>query len=159
MFERSLYLRSADLFVYLGEPSIGNSPLTLIADLGGARTLSDLELCPGQPASISKRRITIGGTVELTLDDCDVWRPPRWPLALLPDRLNEVYRAIARLTAAEAPEEGFGQLSCLHERGANGERRWRAWHARASRASNPGCAMCLDTHRVPITASSEPVQG
>src|SRR3977135_3272782 len=105
--------------MFLGEPSIGNGPLTLIADLGGSRKLSDLNLRPGRRAVISEQRITIGDTVELTLDDCDVWRPPPWPRALSPDRLDEVYRAIARLTVAEAPEEGLARLSCLHEQDTN----------------------------------------
>ncbi len=34
VFDRSIYLRCADMFVCLGEPAIGNGPLTLIADFG-----------------------------------------------------------------------------------------------------------------------------
>src|SRR5687767_7999604 len=74
VFERSIYLRSGDMFVCLGEPGIGNGPLTLIADFrvpppqpspasggGGAPSLwRDLGLHPGQSASISDRCITIG---------------------------------------------------------------------------------------------------
>jgi hypothetical protein len=157
VFDRSLYLHSGDVFICLGEPSIGNGPLTLIADLGGARRLSELELCPGQPASISKRRITIGDTVELKLDDCDVWRPPRWPLALLPDRLNEVDRAIARLMAAEAPEEGLARLSCLHEQDTNETPFTRIARPRVTRFQS-WLRAALDTDQMPAAASPEPVQ-
>jgi hypothetical protein len=155
VFDRSLYLRSADMFICIGEPSIGNGPLTLIADLGGARKLSDLGLRPGQSASISEQRITINDTVELAFADCELWRPPRWPQALSPDRLHEVCRALARLTAAEAPADGLARLSCLHERDTTPlariarprVARFRSWLRAA-----------LDTDQTPSAASSEPAQ-
>src|SRR5260370_33740575 len=87
VFDRSLYLHSGDVFICLGEPSIGNGPLTLIADLGGSRKLSDLNLRRGRRAIISEQRITIGDTGELTFDECVVWRAPRWSRPLLPERL------------------------------------------------------------------------
>jgi hypothetical protein len=157
VFERSLYLRSADMFVCVGEPSIGNGPLTLIADLGGSRKLSDLNLRRGRRAIISEQRITIGDTVELPFDDCEVWRPPRWPLPLLPDRLNEVYRAIARLTVAEAPEEGLARLSCLHEQDTNETPFTRIARPRVTRFQS-WLRAALDTDQMPAAASPELVQ-
>ena len=79
VFERSLYLRSGDMFVCIGEPAIGNGALTLIADFGGARRFTDRGLYPGQPASISDRCIAIGNSVRFTFERCVLWRQPRWP--------------------------------------------------------------------------------
>ena len=45
VFERSFYLRSGDDFICVGEPDIGNGPLTLIARLG---RVPDLALQPRQ---------------------------------------------------------------------------------------------------------------
>src|SRR6185295_7044145 len=47
VFERSFYLRCGDDFMCIGEPAIGNGPLTLIADLA---PLARLGLQPGRPA-------------------------------------------------------------------------------------------------------------
>ena len=84
VFERSIYLRSGDVFVCIGEPSIGNGALTLITDFGVSRPLTDLGLYPGQPASISDRCIAIGNSVKFTLDRCVAWRQPRWPRSRSP---------------------------------------------------------------------------
>jgi hypothetical protein len=153
VFKRSLYLRSADTFVCVGERSVGNGPLTLIADLDGARRLSDLGLRPGQSASISKQRITIGDTAQFTFDDCELWRPPRWPLAPSPDRLSEVGRAVARRIAAEAPAEGLARLSCLHEQ--NTTPFARIARPRLARFQS-WLRAALATH--PTTAPPQPVQ-
>ena len=42
VFERSMYLRSGDMFVCIGEPTIGDGALTLIADFGGGYSLTRL---------------------------------------------------------------------------------------------------------------------
>ena len=113
VFDRSFYLRSGDMFICVGDPAIGNGPLTLIAD--ASLRPSNLGLRPGQPASIVDRRIAIGDTIEFTLDRCEPWRPPPWPVCQSPSRLTDICAAVARAAAAEAPREGFGQLFCSHE--------------------------------------------
>lgn len=154
-FARSLYLRSADMFVCVGEPSIGNGSLTLIVDVGTSK-LSDLGLRPGQPASISEQRITIGDMVELTFDDCDEWRPPRWPRAASLDRLSEVCCVAAHWIAAEAPMEGLARLSCLHELDTIETPFAHIARPRLMRFQSWLRAV-LGTHRMPTVASSEPV--
>jgi hypothetical protein len=109
VFERSLYLHAGDMFVCLGEPSIGNGPLTLIADFRTSR------LQRGQPASISERGITIGDTARFSFDRCEPWQPLRWPLSLSPLQLIDVGRAIAGRIAVEAPVQGLGGLYCGSE--------------------------------------------
>jgi hypothetical protein len=109
VFERSIYLRAEDMFVCLGERSIGNGPLTLIADF------SPSGLHRGQPASISERGITIGDTARFSFDRCEPWQPPRWPLSLSPLQLVDVAKAIAGRMAVEAPGEGLGGLYCGSE--------------------------------------------
>src|SRR5437899_730756 len=79
VFDRSFYLRSGDMFICVGEPAIGNGPLTLIAD--SSFRPSDLGLHLGRSASIADRRITIGDSVAFTLDRCEPWRPPPWPVS------------------------------------------------------------------------------
>jgi hypothetical protein len=104
VFERSFHLRSGDLFVCVGEPAIGNGPLTLIADIRAARR----GLHPGQPARIAESRIAIGA-VTLTCEGCEPWHPPRWPRAAAPGTLVEAHAAIVRRAATDAPAEGFGR--------------------------------------------------
>jgi hypothetical protein len=94
------------MFLCVGEPTIGNGPLTLIADPGGAR-LSDLGLQQGWPASISARRIAIDDAVLFALDHCERWRPPPWPAGPSPARLIETCATLARRAAIEAPPEGL----------------------------------------------------
>src|SRR5829696_9755457 len=76
VFERSIYLRSGDMFVCVGEPAIGNGALRLIADFDLSRPLTSLGLYPGQPAAISDRCIAIGEWVKFTLERCVLWRQP-----------------------------------------------------------------------------------
>ena len=80
VFERSVYLRSAEMFVCIGEPSIGNGPVTLIADFGSSNRLPDLRLHPGCTAAISDRCIAVGDSTQFTFDKCELWRPPAWRL-------------------------------------------------------------------------------
>jgi len=157
VFERSLYLRSADIFVCLGAPAVGNGPLTLIANFGGSN-LSDLGFRPGRPAFICDRYIAIGDKARFPFDRCELWRRPRWPRAQSSLQLTEVARAIARLTAAEAPEEGLGRLSCWHERGAGETPLMRLARPRVARFQS-WMNDVLEAQRDPTTASLEPVVG
>jgi hypothetical protein len=172
VFERSIYLRSGDMFVCLGEPGIGNGPLTLIADFrvpppqpspasggGGAPSLwRDLGLHPGQSASISDRCITIGNSARFTFDHCELWRPPRWPRSRSRLELTDVCGAIARLIAAEAPEEGLGRVYCLQD-SVTGETAL----ARIARPRIAGFESwlrdTLETDRIAIPAPSETIAG
>src|SRR5690349_21785711 len=87
VFARSLYLRSSNEFLCMGEPSIGNGPLTLIGDVG----ISDLALRPGQSADVNKQHLTIGD-VRFTLDGSEIWRPAAWPPCPPRARLIETCR-------------------------------------------------------------------
>lgn len=104
VFARSFYLRAGDLFVCIGEPAIGNGPLTLIAEMGVAR----LGLHPGEPARIAENHIAIGA-VTFACERWEPWHPPRWPRAAAPGTLAQAYEAVIRRAAVEAPAEGFGR--------------------------------------------------
>lgn len=103
VFERSFHLRSGDLFVCVGEPAIGNGPLTLIADMRAAPH----GLRPGQPAHIAESQIEIGA-VTFTCERCEPWHPTRWPPAAAPGTLAWARQAVVRRAATDAPSEGFG---------------------------------------------------
>jgi hypothetical protein len=85
VFARSLYLRSGDRFLCIGESDIGNGPLTLIGDIG----LSGLALRPGQSAAVSNRHLTVGA-VRFTLERSETWRPAAWPPCPPRARLVEI---------------------------------------------------------------------
>ncbi|HKS61461.1 MAG TPA: DUF2877 domain-containing protein [Xanthobacteraceae bacterium] len=105
VFDRSFYLRSGDDFICVGEPEIGNGPLTLIGRLGA---LPDMR--PRQPAEVSERRILIDGRIRLSLDGSETWRAPRWLAGPSPDRLIETCATLAQRAAIDAPEAGFARL-------------------------------------------------
>jgi hypothetical protein len=157
VFDRSLYLRAGDMFICIGEPDIGNGPLTLIADRGAAFRLSDLGLHSGQPALISERRIRIGDHAWFALDRCEPWRQPRWPDRRSPTQLTDTLAALARAAVVEAPQEGLArQVFCLPERRGGPVSRI----ARARIASFENWLFgALETHRVPTSSPLEPVQG
>ena len=101
------------MFICVGDPAIGNGPLTLLAD--ASLRPANLRLRPGQSAAITERRITIGDSIEFNLDRCEPWRPPPWPVCQSPSRLTDICAAVARAAAAEAPREGLGQIFRLPE--------------------------------------------
>jgi hypothetical protein len=105
LFERSFYLRAGDLFVCVGEPAIGNGPLTLIADMRAAHP----GLHPGQPAHIMESHIAVG-PVTFTCERSETWHPPHWPRAAAPERLVSARDALVHRAAAYAPAEGFGTI-------------------------------------------------
>jgi len=105
VFERSFYLRADDLFVCVGEPAIGNGPLTLLADM----RVPMLGLRPGQPARIAGNRIDIGA-VTFTCEGWERWHPPAWPRAAAPAVLARVRDDVMRRAAMDAPAEGFGRV-------------------------------------------------
>jgi hypothetical protein len=105
VFERSFYLRAGDLFVCIGEPAIGNGPLTLIADM----RVAPRGLHPGQPVRIAGNRIAIGA-VTFTCERCQPWHPPRWPRAAAPGILTSTREAIVHRAATDAPADGFGPM-------------------------------------------------
>jgi hypothetical protein len=106
VFERSFYLRCGDEFICVGEPDIGNGPLTLIGNLG---RLSNLALWPGHSATVCDRHIVIGSSIRLTLDQSESWRSPPWPIRPSPIRLIDTCAALARRAAIDAPEEGLAR--------------------------------------------------
>jgi Protein of unknown function (DUF2877) len=117
VFDGSLHLRADDMFICIGEPDIGNGPLTLIADSASFR-LTDLGINPGQSALISQRRIRIGDAAQFTLDRCELWRAPPWPTPLSLDRLTGAADALACFAMVEAPREGLArQVLCSHAGG------------------------------------------
>lgn len=107
VFARSFYLRCGDAFVCVGEPDIGNGPLTLIAQRGALRNMR-----PRQSAQVSAGQIVIGGAIRLVLDRSETWRAPPWPLRPAPDRLIATCAALARRAAVDAPDEGLARLVC-----------------------------------------------
>jgi hypothetical protein len=102
VFERSFYLRSGDRFICIGEPAIGNGPLTLIADM------ARLALRPGQPARVGENCIAIDA-MTFTYDGRRPWHPPPWPQPATPRELTRTRMELARRAAKEAPAEGFGR--------------------------------------------------
>jgi len=107
VFARSFYLRSGDAFICVGEPDIGNGPLTL---LGNLRPLREIALQPGRSAAVCDRHITIGHSIRLTLDRIESWRPPPWPVGPSPARLIETCAALAQRAAIDAPKEGLARI-------------------------------------------------
>ena len=106
VFERSFYLRSGDEFICVGEPDIGNGPLTLIGHLG---RLPDLALQPRQSVKVGDRLIVIDNSLRLTLDQSETWHSPSWPTCPSPVRLIEACAALERRAAIDAPEEGLAR--------------------------------------------------
>src|SRR4051795_3851807 len=76
VLERCFYLRRDNEFICVGEPEIGNGPLTLIGNFG---RLSDLGLRPGQSAAVCDRHIAIGLSIRLILHQTETWLLPPWP--------------------------------------------------------------------------------
>jgi hypothetical protein len=109
VFERSFYLRAGDMFLCVGAPSIGNGPLTLIAEIDGPVRWSDLGLRPGRRADISARHLTIGGAIRFSLAAHEPWRPPAWPAAAPRADLSAVCIALTRRASAEAPVESLAR--------------------------------------------------
>jgi hypothetical protein len=108
VFERSFYLRAGDEFICVGEPDIGNGPLTLIGHPG---PLADLDLA-GRPVALGGGHILIGNSIRLSLDRSEAWRSPPWPICPSPSRLIETCSALARRAAIDAPEEGLARHVC-----------------------------------------------
>lgn len=156
VFERSFYLRCGDMFVCVGEPAIGDGPLTLIAELGVSRALASLGLYPGQPAAISDRCIAIDDQVKLTFDRCVPWRQPQWPSSRSPRELNDLCCVIARRMVLESPPEGLGRVFCRPEAGAVETPLARVVRPRLARFES-WLLGTVETDFVPITASPTPV--
>ena len=106
MFERSLYLRSGEEFICIGEPALGNGPTTLIL----AARVAQLGLRQGQRAFISNARIAIGDLL-LDLGACQTWRPPPWPPLPSPGVLRATCIDIARRAGVESPADSLARAA------------------------------------------------
>jgi hypothetical protein len=111
-FDRCIYLRTGERFVCIGEPAIGNGPLTLIVDPSEYRCWRDLRLHAGQTAGISEGSIVIGDAIRFSVGRCEPWRAPPWPQRRSSVVLSDVRDGIARLVQSEAPADGLGRLIC-----------------------------------------------
>jgi Protein of unknown function (DUF2877) len=102
VFDRSLYVRIGDEFLCVGEPAIGNGPLTLIA----SARVSNLWLRRGEGASISERGVALGDLL-FSLDRCETWRRPRW--AEIPSGIPsaDICAIIARRAATQSPPDSL----------------------------------------------------
>jgi Protein of unknown function (DUF2877) len=114
-FERSLYIRSGDAFVCIGDASIGDGPLNVLTPTGEAK--SDRRLgqafCATQhlraePALLGRARGLDPTYVEPVFDlsKLRIWQAPPWPLAV-PQCDHEYVRAIEKSTCAAAPPASF----------------------------------------------------
>ena len=101
VFERCFYLRSGGDFICIGEPDIGNGPITLIGNLEALPTLKSLAR---QMASICREHITVGNSVRFTLDASKLWRPFGWPIYPSPERLIGICAVLASRAVVEAQE-------------------------------------------------------
>jgi hypothetical protein len=100
VFERSFYVCIGDEFLCIGEPAIGNGPLTLMA----AARVSTLALHKGQVARVTEQRIFIGD-LRFDLDGCETWCQPRWPVPAV--RLDDTGAGIAHRAATESPPDSL----------------------------------------------------
>ena len=112
------YLRCGDQFICVGEPDIGNGPLTLIGNLG---PLSDLDLRPGRSAAVCERHIThrqFRSASRSTKVNRGVLLP--WPTCPSPARLIDTCAALARRAAIDAPQKALRvtSLACLKRPGS-----------------------------------------
>ena len=96
VFARCIYLRSGTTFLCVGEPSLGNGPLTLVADCRAQGGISGLGLRVGQPAQATDCGITIGASVSFRIGGRPTWRQPRWPHAAGTEELTETAAGITR---------------------------------------------------------------
>jgi len=106
VFERCFYLRSGDDFICIGDPDIGNGPITLIGNL---RLLAGPKSLGGQIASIDQEHITIGHSVRFTLSQSGLWRPSEWPVCPSPERLIDLCGSLTSRAAIRAPQEGLAR--------------------------------------------------
>jgi hypothetical protein len=109
VFERSIYLRAGETFLCIGAPAIGNGPLTLVADLGGAARVPAFGLYAGQTAQMCARHITVGHEVRFSLAGCEAWHPPAWPAASRA-RFGDACAAVVRRAARQAPADGLARV-------------------------------------------------
>jgi len=156
VFERCFYLRRGDQFICVGEPDIGNGPLTLIGNLG---RLSDLSLRPGRLATVCERQITLGNSLRFKLDRAETWRSPPRPICLPAARLIETCNALASRAALEAPQEGLA-------RHVSGRPEAPSHQTPLARVAGPRIAIferwlseALDTGATPSISDREAVQG
>jgi hypothetical protein len=110
VFERCIYLRSGATFLCVGEPALGNGPLTLIADLRGQGGFSRLGLRAGQGAQASDCNIMMDTSVSFRINGCPTWRQPRWPPVPSTEELTETAASITRRAMREAPG-GFARAA------------------------------------------------
>jgi hypothetical protein len=110
VLERCVYLRSGVTFLCVGEPALGNGPLTFVADLRSHRGFSGLGLGVGQPAQASDRGITIGASVSFRINECPTWRQPRWPPVPGAEELTETAAGMTGRAMRQAPD-GFARAA------------------------------------------------
>jgi hypothetical protein len=158
VFERSLYLRCADMFLCIATPAIGNGPITMIGDFGRFERLSDLGLRPGLPVSISDRCITIGGSVRFAFEGCELWRPSAWPVPRPCVELINICDAIVRLALVQGPDQGFAQGYRLPERGSDEPPLARIARSRIAHFQS-WLREALQTNRIDTAACLDAIQG
>lgn len=105
VFTHSFHLRIGDAFVCVGEPVIGNGPLTLIIDADAP--IAALGLQSGMPARVSVGRIRIGESHEFDLSRCALWQAPAWPVAAPAPQLADTCAALSPLIAQLMLRDGF----------------------------------------------------
>jgi hypothetical protein len=110
VFARCIYLRSGATFLCVAEPTLGNGPLTLVADLRAHRGLAGLGLRVGQRAQVSDRGITIGNAVSFRINDSPTWHQPRWPAVAVTEESVKAAASVSRRAMRAAPD-GFARAA------------------------------------------------
>jgi hypothetical protein len=111
VFERSCYLRSGDMFVCLGDASIGDGPLNVITSTGSkgeAQPRDERTVQVSGPVRSSGAQLRFAGGSELDFAAAPIWTMPQWPSRAERRTLgaDEIAAIIAR-----APSGGLFQLA------------------------------------------------
>jgi Protein of unknown function (DUF2877) len=108
VFERSCYLRSGDMFVCLGDASIGDGPLNVITSTESKDEAQPRAVQVSGPVRSSGGQLRFAGGSELDFAAAPIWTMPPWP-----SRAERRTLGADRIAAiiARAPSGGLFRLA------------------------------------------------
>lgn len=111
VFDRTFNIIIGGELVGVAQSSISRSPINVITDVRPSESMPSLGVRKGMQVQKVGNLVLVGGVLEISLEDAQLWRPKtRTERCLGPELIKRNLELAKRLAASKGGHEGLGQL-------------------------------------------------
>lgn len=111
MFERSFFITTPDKeLIFIVKKGLSNGPINIVVDLAPNQNILEMGLNAGNVVMRYNNSLLVGESLEILLDEAEVWKPSKLMQVCNTADLNEKINLVKRLAIERGRHDGLGQL-------------------------------------------------